>query len=81
VFLAIAANNQEMGDWMIEDFLNLNRSSQHAKMVAEIISSAQQPMRTAFPRLQRMHIFILHEITNIVQQLNKDKEGNIQQSF
>ena len=68
VFLAIASYNQEMGYWIINKFLDLNKSQAHAKMVLEIILSSSE---YSHQRLQNLYNFILKQIQIISMQPNR----------
>lgn len=57
VFLAIAGNNQEMGDWILANFLDLKKGNSHAKMVNEIVCSQ---LTHTHNRVSHVHHFILN---------------------
>ena len=62
VFLAIASHNPEMGDWIINKFLDLSRSREHAKLVGDIILIDSEHL---FTRLGHLHNFVLSEIRRL----------------
>ena len=63
IFLAIASHNNQMGDWIISRFLDLNRSREHARIVGEIVLIQEEFI---FSRVIQLHKFILFEIKRII---------------
>lgn len=63
VLLAIASHNQEMGDWIIQRFLDINKGKEHAKLVGEIVLSSPEFL---YHRVKTVHNFVLAELKKIL---------------
>ncbi|KAL4506801.1 hypothetical protein ABPG72_001222 [Tetrahymena utriculariae] len=78
VFLAIAGNNQEMGDWILTNFLDLNKVSSHAKMVSEIVCSQ---LSHTHKRVQKVHNFVLQAAVKEILTLHEVSSNQYQAAF
>lgn len=63
-FIAISTYNNEMGDWIINQFLHSGRIYRHAALVGEIVMCN----KTELPRrLKILQTFVMSQITQVCQ--------------
>ena len=61
MFLAMASHNTQLGDWILEQLLKLNKPPPHSKMVLEIILS--DPLNS-YRRIIKLLEFVYFILTN-----------------
>lgn len=55
----LGANNEELGDWMIEYFLKNGNKESHARLISQILLSNASKI---YPRLQTIQTSILSKL-------------------
>ena len=69
----LGANNEELGDWMIEYFLKNGIKESHARLISQILLSNASKI---YPRLETVQASILKKLSEI-SQLGGKAEGII----